>query len=80
MTRLRFNRWGLAEDPTPGFGRRGYYVTWTIGERQYLGEVVATYRRETPPAIMLKVRHFDGSEAPDVAASVVQVIDSKGDS
>lgn len=63
--RIRFSRFGLAEDPV------GMIVTWKIGDRDYLARVVATYRSETRGMVMLKTRHFNGEDAPEVTASVV---------
>ena len=62
---LRFSRWGLAEDPIGG------HVV--IGNA--LLEVTGTYRREVPNAIMLKVRHLNGDDHHDVAASAVRILE-----
>ena len=43
---IRYGRFGLAEDPT------GQIVTWTIGERTYLADVIGVYRRESPAAFV----------------------------
>lgn len=72
--RVEFGRWGLKHD------YRGAHVTWTIGERKYLGTVVDIYRREVPAAIMFKVRHFNGDDAPDVPAGVVDVLEREYES
>jgi hypothetical protein len=68
MRRLLFSRWGLAEDPT------GYQVTFDIGDRHYLADVIGFYRSEARGVTMLKVRHFNGDPIEDVAASVVKVL------
>lgn len=73
MRRIRFNRWGLAEDP------RGYFVCYQQGGRTVLREVVETYRREVPLAIMLRVRSFNREIVEDVAASFVHVINEEGE-
>ena len=72
--RLRFNRWGLTENPLPGFGHRGYHVAWTIGKRHYLAEVVGIYRAEERAVTMLQTRHFNGEPGPDVTARFVEVV------
>lgn len=71
--RLTFNKFGLAEDP------RGYFVTWTVGERTYLAEVVGVVRDEVRGIVLLKTKHFNGEPAPDVAAAVVEVISASFD-
>lgn len=67
--RIRFGRFGLLENPV------GLCVTWNQGERIMLADVIGTYRREHPQAIMLTVRHFNGEDAPDIAASAVRVLE-----
>jgi hypothetical protein len=69
MRRLRFNRWGLTEDP------RGYFVRYPKGDGFALREVTEVYRREFPPAVMLKVRSFNREIVEDVAAGYVEVIE-----
>ena len=71
---IKFNRWGLAEDPV------GQIARWWAGGRFYLAEIIGTYRREFPPAVMLQTRHFNGEVGPEVAASAVKLVlpDSKG--
>ena len=61
---MPFTRWGLAIDPV------GCHV---IHGTDIL-EVMGTYRRETPSAIMLKVRRLNGETVPDIAASVVKIL------
>ena len=69
MTRpIRYTRFGLAENPV------GQIVTWTIGDRTYLADVVGVYHRESPAAFMLKTRQFCGDEGPEVAASAVRLV------
>ena len=65
---IRYGRFGLAEDPT------GQIVTWTIGERTYLADVIGVYHRESPAAFMLRTRHFSGESGPEVAASAVRLV------
>ena len=69
MARVEFTRFGLKHD------YRGAHVAWSIGERNYLGTVIDACRNETPSVAMFKVRHFNGEDAPDVAASVVEVLE-----
>lgn len=61
---IRFGRWGLAEDPT------GAHVL--VGGRLF--DVVSTYRRESPAAIMLRLRHFNGEDGGECAASVALIL------
>jgi hypothetical protein len=64
--RIRFSRWGLAENPI-----HAQIVT----DDGKLYDVIGTYRRECPSAIMLQTRHFNGELGPDLAASSVWVLD-----
>ncbi len=66
--RIRFNRWGLAEDP------KYLHVTWTVCERTYLTEVTEAYQTPMLGMWMLRTKYMDGSPAPDVAASAVKVL------
>lgn len=68
---IKFSRFGLAERPV------GLQVKLTIGERTYLGDVTGFYLSEGySPAVMLKVKHFNGEPWPfDPAASAVRVLD-----
>jgi hypothetical protein len=66
MRRLRFSRFGLAEDPTHA------HVVMPDGT---LREVYGIYRRESPQAIMLKVRSFNREILEEVAASAVHILD-----
>jgi hypothetical protein len=66
MRRIRFNRWGLAEDPTHA---------QIVGIDGRLYDVVGTYRREYPAAVMLRTRHFNGEPGPDMAASSVYILE-----
>lgn len=63
--RIRFSRWGLAEDPTHA------HIVTNTGE---LYECLGTYRQEFPSAIMLRTRHFNGELGPDIAASAVWIL------
>lgn len=71
-TKFRFTKFGLAEDP------RGAQVTWTINGRTYIADVMGCYRNEVTGCTILKTRHFCGDDAPDVAASFVNVIGWSG--
>lgn len=66
--RLKFGRWGLAENPI------GHYITWDVGDRTYLAEVTGVYRNEVLNCTFLRTKHFNGEDAPDVAASHVYVL------
>lgn len=62
---IRFGRWGLAEQP---MGQ----IVLCCGR---LYDCIGAYRREYPsPAIMLRVRHFDHSEAQDIAAGACSIV------
>lgn len=66
--RFTFNKFGITEDP------RGAQISYNIGERSFLGTVVNVYRCPVRGATILKVRHFDGSDAPEVSARLVNVL------
>jgi hypothetical protein len=66
--KFTFGKYGLKENPI------GAQVTWTIKGRQYLADVRDCYRAPVTGALMLKVRHFNGETAPDVAAGFVDVL------
>ena len=68
MTRFRFGRWGMLDNPI------GADVTWQQNGRKHLARVYDIYRRETPQAYMLRVRYFNGEDAGEVAASAVEVL------
>ena len=68
MRRLRFGKFGLLEDP------RGYFIRYKTRDGYALREVTGVYRREEPPATMLKVRSFNREIVEDVAAGCVEVI------
>ena len=63
---IRFGRFGLKEDPT------GAHVVTADGR---LYDVLGVYYRELPAAFMLRVRHFNGETAPDIAASAVRILE-----
>ncbi len=65
--RVEFTKHGIKHD------YRGAHILTDLDGR--LMTVVGIYRRETPAAIMFKVRHFNGEPAPDVAASAVEVLE-----
>jgi hypothetical protein len=67
--KVEFTKHGLKHD------YRGAQVSWTVGERGYLGTVVGVYRPEARPITMFRVRHFNGEDAPDVAACCVEVLE-----
>lgn len=58
--------------PTPDVGM---HVTWTVGDRQYLGEVVGHYFSREIYGTMLRVRHFNGEMAPEVPIWLVDVLE-----
>lgn len=47
-----------------------------VDDSGQLYEVVETYRRESPSAIMLRVRYFNRETAPDIAAGAVKIVPS----
>lgn len=63
--RLRFNKWGLAEDPTWA------HIVTSSGK---LYDCIGFYRREFPTATMLRTRHFNGEPGPDIAAATVWIL------
>lgn len=67
--KAKFTKHGIKHD------YRGAHVAYSIGGRTYLGTVTDCYRRELPSAIMFRVRHFNGEEAPDVAAAAVDILE-----
>lgn len=67
---LRFSRGRLMEDP------RGLDVIWNACGRKYLARVYdVEYREFGCAGIYLKVRHFNGEDAPDVSAFAVKALD-----
>jgi hypothetical protein len=66
--KLKFNRWGLAEDPI------GLHVSWRTDQRTFLATVVGCEYNEFRGFFNLKTRHFNGEDAPDVAAGAVDVL------
>ena len=69
MRRLRFGKYGLAEDP------RGQHITWKIGEREYLAECVGLEATPTIGGGNLITRYFNGEAGPAVRPSVVMVLE-----
>lgn len=63
--RLRFNKWGLAEDPI------GQHVLMPNGA---VREVYACYRRETPACVMLQVRSFNREVCEEIAAGAALIL------
>ena len=68
MRRFKFTKFGIAEDP------RGAQVTWTVGDRKFLADVVGVYRDEILGCTMLNVRAFCGEAFPPISASNVHII------
>lgn len=69
--KLRFTRWGLAENPT------GQYVAMQLRDSLLLGEVTGFERNEVRGMIMLTVKHFNGEPWPfQPAALAVDVLDN----
>lgn len=64
---IRFGRFGMKEDPT------GQIVSFTRNGPR-LAEVTGYYLREFPQAIMLRLKHFNGEDAGEVAASSVRLV------
>ena len=66
--KAEFTRFGIKHD------YRGAHVAWTIGDRNYLGTVVGIFRDESVGVTMFQVRHFNGEDAPNVAAAYVDIL------
>lgn len=62
--RIRFSRWGLAEDPI------GAQVI--VSGRLF--DVESVYRREFPAAVMLRLRHFNGEDGGECAAAAALIL------
>lgn len=67
--RIEYRKGRIAEDP------RGLDVTWTVKARTYLARVEDAYYRESPPAVMLRTRYFNGEAGPEVCAGSVSVLE-----
>ncbi len=67
--RIEFTRFGLKHD------YRGAHVTYTLAGRDYLAKIVGASRDAVRGCFMLELRHNDGSEAPSVCASAVNVLE-----
>lgn len=66
MAKLRFNKFGLVDDP------RGGHCTYTYHGQEILGEVVGVERSESRGFTFLKVRYLNGEPWPfdPIAANV----------
>lgn len=53
---------------------KGAHVTWKVNDRTYLGEVTGTYQSDKDGRLILKVKHFNGEDAPDVAVIDVKFL------
>lgn len=70
MAKLKFNKFGLAQDP-----RRGH-CTYQYQGRQILGEVIGVTRSENRGFTFLKVRFFNGEPWPiDPIAANVEMLE-----
>jgi hypothetical protein len=67
-SKFTFSKFGISENPV------GTKVAWNVGSRHYLADVVGCYRSELTGVTMLETRHFNGEDAPDVAATYVEII------
>lgn len=63
---IKFTRFGLGEDPA------GLLVS--VADRVYF--IDSAYRREHPPAILLRTRYLNGARGPDIAAGAARVLGS----
>lgn len=69
--KFQFNRFGITQNP------RGAQVTWTVGGRTYLADVIDHWRDAITGCTMLQTRHFNGEPAPTVAATFVEVLERR---
>jgi hypothetical protein len=74
MHKIQRTRYGYAENPT------GAHITWKVRDRTYLCECVGFYVRDVPAAVMLRTRHLNGEQGPDVAIGAVMVLDREFES
>lgn len=58
---------------------RGAHCTWNVSGRTYLAEIVTIYRNDVTGCWMLKSKHMDGTPAPDVSASYVELLERTHD-
>lgn len=56
--KFQMTKYGLGEDP------RGRHVSFTLGQREFLGEVISAYFDSVTGTARLKVRHFNGEPWP----------------
>ena len=69
MRKLRFNKFGLAENP------RHQHCTLKWHGRQLLGEIIGTEYNATLGQTLLDVRHFNGESWPiKPAALAVEIL------
>jgi hypothetical protein len=70
--RLRFNQFGLLDDP------RGGHAIFTMSGRDYLVEVTDVFRTEDTgyrgSHVMLRTRHLNGEAGPDVSPYAVKML------
>ena len=70
MRRIRFSRYGIAENPV------GEHVRWETGDTINLGTVTDVYKRTGyAGGVMLRIQFLNGEQAPDIAASAVYVLE-----
>jgi hypothetical protein len=67
--KIPFTKYGMAIDPT------GAHCTFDIGARYYLVEIVGFYHSETRGVTLLKTRHFNGEDGPEICANLVNVLE-----
>lgn len=58
----------------PSEDLRGAIVTWKVGARDYLARVESQRYNETLSLVMLKTRHFNGEEGPEVPYGIVELL------
>lgn len=70
--RLRFSRFGLLDDP------RGGHAIFSLNGRDYLVEVTGIFKQERGdyrgPGLILRTRHLNGEQGPDVSPYAVRML------
>lgn len=70
MSKLRFGKFGLVDNPIGG------HCTYKHGDGLLIGEVIGVTRSEHRGFTFLKVKHFDGTPWPfDPIAANVEMLD-----
>lgn len=74
MSKLRFNKWGLIDDPIGGHCKASTKVC-SCGREPHVLDVKAVYFDDVRHVTMLTVYHFNGEPHPQLAASAVTMLD-----